>query len=365
MNLPEKGYKRNLVLSSYAILISLFAYLLFRYLLSPLLPFIFAYVSALFLRPTIDRISKRTGISKRIVSFFTVCFVFLLIFLVLGIFFGRMITELKEILSSVMNGTADMVEGIFSRTNDLSDKIPFISRLENKEASEKMKTALSSMLSGALSSLSAKIPDAVMSFASALPSFILFAITLIVATFYMGSGIGSLNAFIIGLIPKDSRHRVFSAKEKLMKACGKYVKAYAMILFITFIQLLIGFWCLKIPYALTLSALIAIIDILPVLGVGTVLVPWAVILLIMGNTYLGIGLLIVFAIIWVVRQVSEPKIVGQSIGISPLTTLIAMYAGFKLVGFSGLFLFPIAAIIVKTLWEAGLFGENDINKKRL
>ena len=109
---------------------------------------------------------------------------------------------------------------------------------------------------------------------------------------------------------------------------------------------------LKIPYALTLSVLIALIDILPVLGVGTVLVPWAIVLYMMGNSYTATGLLIIFGIIWLVRQVSEPKIVGESVGVSPLITLVSMYIGFKLIGFSGLFIFPIGAIIVKSVYDA-------------
>lgn len=355
MDLPQKGYKRNLVISAYIILISLGALVFFKYLLSPLLPFILAYVTALFLRPSIDKICKRTRLPKKVVAFFCVSFVFILVFFVTGIFFGRMVSELKQISEDLMENAADLVEDIFGRAESMSDKLPILNRLENKETAEKMSAALSEMIQSALSSLSAKIPDAVMSFASALPGIILFAITLIVATFYMGAGIGSLNAFIVRIVPERSRQHLFSAKEKLMSAGTKYVKAYAVILLITFVQLLIGFLCLRIPYALTLAALIAVIDILPVLGVGTVLVPWAVILLIMGDSYTGVGLLIVFAVIWLVRQVSEPKIVGQSIGISPLTTLVAMYAGFKIVGFGGLFLFPIVAIIIKTLWETGIF----------
>ena len=139
-----------------------------------------------------------------------------------------------------------------------------------------------------------------------------------------------------------------------MSAGIQYVKAYLMILFITFLQLLVGFLCLKIPYALTLAAIIDMIDILPVFGVGTVLVPWAALLLIQGEVYTGIGLLIVFAVIWVVRQVIEPKIVGHSIGLPPLVTLMGMYIGYKFMGFAGLFVFPLVLILFKNLNDIGV-----------
>jgi predicted PurR-regulated permease PerM len=122
----------------------------------------------------------------------------------------------------------------------------------------------------------------------------------------------------------------------------------------TFAQLLIGFLILRIPYALTLAALIALIDILPVLGVGTVLVPWAILLLVRGDTYTGVGLLLMFGIIWIIRQISEPRIVGHSVGLSPLVTLIVMYAGYHFMGFGGLFVFPLVMILLKNLHDIGV-----------
>ncbi len=356
MELPPKGYKRNLVISAYVILISVGVYIFFKYLLSPLLPFIFAYITALFLRPSIDKICKRTKLPRKAVAFVAVSFVFVLVFSVIGIFFGRMLSELKSLSDSLMDGGAGFIEDIFGAAEEMTQRLPIIKDIENKETAEQIRHAVVSMLEGALTSFSSKLPEAVMGIVSSLPGILLFAITLIVATFYLGADIGSVNALITRLVPKEHHHRLFSAKEKLMKAGGKYLRAYAIILIITFIQLFIGFALLRIPYALTLAALIAVIDILPVLGVGTVLVPWAIILFIMGDSFTGAGLLIVFAVIWLVRQVSEPKIVGQSLGIPPLLTLAAMYIGFKLIGFGGLFLFPIAAIIVKCLIDANVIG---------
>ncbi len=352
MDLPPKGYKRNLTVSAYVIIASLGVYIFVKFLFAPLLPFILAYITALFLRPGIDKICKRTRLPRKAAAFTAVGFVFFIAFALMWVVFGKMTAELKAMTDGLMDGGASFIEDIFKGGEEMTHKLPFLSKIENKETAERLRHALTDMLEGALSSLSAKIPDAVMAFVSSLPGILLFAITLIVSTFYLGADIGSINRFIVRFVPKEQHPRLFSIKEKLMKAGGKYVRAYAVILFITFIQLFIGFWILKIPYALTLSVIIALIDILPVLGVGTVLVPWAVILYIMGDGFTATGLLIIFAIIWLIRQISEPKIVGDSLGISPLITLVAMYIGFKLVGFGGLFLFPIGAIIVKCVVDA-------------
>lgn len=358
MDLPPKGYKRNLVVSAYIILISLFLWVFVRHLLSPILPFIIAYITATFLRPCIDKVCKKTRLPKKPVAFFTVGFVFALVFAVTGIFFGRLISELEELSRAITGGGAEFIENIFSEAQSITDKLPIIRDIDDKEMARKLKGALSSMTEDALSSFASKIPSFIMGIFSSLPGIILFAITLICATFYLGADISSLNVIIMKAVPREHRRKVLSAKEKLMSAGAKYIKAYAIILFITFIQLLIGFLILKIPYALTLSAVIALIDILPVLGVGTVLVPWAAVLFLTGDSYTGVGLLIVFGIIWLVRQVSEPKIVGESLGIHPLLTLAAMYIGFKLVGFGGLFLFPIGAMIGKCVFDSLKGGGN-------
>ncbi len=352
MDLPPKGYKRNLTVCAYLLLACVGAFIFVRFLLSPLLPFIIAYVIALFLRPAIDKICKRTRLPRKAAAFTAVGFVFTIVFALAWVFFGRVCAELQAMSKGLTDGGAEFIEDIVGQGSGMAEKLPLISKIDNQETLELIKKAMINMLESALSSFSSKIPDAVMGFVSTLPGMLLFMITLIVATFYLASDISSLNRLIIRFVPEDQRPRLFSAKEKLMAAAGKYVRAYAVILIITFIQLFIGFWVLKIPYALTLSALIALIDILPVLGVGTVLVPWAIVLYMIGDGYTATGLLIIFGVIWIVRQISEPKIVGESLGISPLLTLAAMYIGFKLMGFGGLFVFPIGAIIVKSVIDA-------------
>ena len=123
----------------------------------------------------------------------------------------------------------------------------------------------------------------------------------------------------------------------------------------TFAELLAGFYIFKIPYALTLASVIAIIDILPVLGVGTVLIPWGVVLLIVGKTKKAAEIFILYGIIWIIRQIAEPRIVGKSVGVHPLLTLVAMYVGYSLMGFGGLFVFPIVLMVLRCLYDIGLF----------
>ena len=111
-------------------------------------------------------------------------------------------------------------------------------------------------------------------------------------------------------------------KEKGVDGIFKFGRAYAILLSITFVELLIGFSLLRVDYALRSALLTAMVDSLPVLGTGTVLIPWAAAMLILGNCPLGIGLLMLYAIITVVRQMLEPRVVGKQIGLYPLVTLV-------------------------------------------
>ena len=110
-----------------------------------------------------------------------------------------------------------------------------------------------------------------------------------------------------------------------------------------------GFCVLRVEYAFLLAILIALVDMLPILGVGTVLVPWALIALIQRDFQRGIGLLVLYLLMLILRQVLEPKLLGKSLGLHPLLTLFSTWIGWKLLGFVGMLLAPFAALLCKML----------------
>ncbi|NLN41945.1 MAG: AI-2E family transporter [Clostridiales bacterium] len=132
-----------------------------------------------------------------------------------------------------------------------------------------------------------------------------------------------------------------------------FIKAQIFLMAITFLELLIGYQILGVEYAFFFALLTAIIDILPVLGTGTVLIPTAIVHFIMGNIPRALGFLCLYFIIFVIRQILEPRVVGQSLGLHPLVTLMSMYIGLRLIGVPGMFLGPIIVILVKAFYKAG------------
>ena len=136
---------------------------------------------------------------------------------------------------------------------------------------------------------------------------------------------------------------------RIKKALGGWILAELKLALVAFVLLLIGFWILGLEHILALAALITLVDAFPVLGVGTVLLPWSTLRLIQGDQALGFGLLGLYAAIWLIRSVLEPKLVGKELGLDPLLTLLCLYAGFRLWGFSGMLLSPIIAIAVSQI----------------
>jgi sporulation integral membrane protein YtvI len=209
---------------------------------------------------------------------------------------------------------------------------------------------VSDMIGNALAALSGELPTLAAKWISALPSALLFAAVTVIAGFYFCID-GHWGERAIALLPCDLKDRVPRWRTAVKRLSWRYVKAYLVLLLLTFSQLFLGFTILRLEYAFLLAFVISVVDILPVLGVGTVLVPWAVVALLQKNHRLGIGLLILYFAVTVIRQVLEPRLIGKSLGLHPLCTLLAGYAGWKLFGVLGMALGPIAALFLRNLWR--------------
>jgi sporulation integral membrane protein YtvI len=159
-------------------------------------------------------------------------------------------------------------------------------------------------------------------------------------------------------LTEQTRMKVFVVTSELSKAGIGFIKAQIILSLITFFMAFVGLSILQVSYTALLSLLIVIVDILPILGTGSVLVPWAIVAILQGNHFLGIGLIILFLVITVVRRIVEPKVYSSSLGISPLAALISLYIGFKLLGIVGVFLGPAMVIVYDTLKKANVIKMN-------
>ncbi len=157
-------------------------------------------------------------------------------------------------------------------------------------------------------------------------------------------------------LPEIWVKKLYKHLKEIITALGKYLKAQALLILISFIISVIGLYIFKIAglnvkYPLLYALGIGFVDALPIFGSGSVMVPWAIISACNGDMQLAISVFLLWIFMSVVRQLIEPRIVGNKIGIHPIFTLIAMYTGFKLMGVIGLFIGPIMLIILKSIFS--------------
>lgn len=314
-------------------------WLILKYVLPVFLPFLLAWIAALCLRPAVDLLSKRLGASRRLLAGIfvaaAVCGVGALIFLLVS----RLLSELGALLSEL--NTSGGLDLFFQKVAAFVSRIPFISAYES-DISEMLEDALRS----AVTELTAGLPALVATALGALPGFILFTVILIMASYYFTAEHDDISKKLRELLPPHARRVCERLRARLAAAGLQYLKACLILTFITFVELAVGLLTLGIPYAFTLALVIALVDMLPVLGAGTVLVPWALWEWLTGDMYYAVGILIIFTVVSLVRRFAEPRIISSGIGLSPITTLFSMYLGSRVFGIVGLFFAPLLAVMI-------------------
>ena len=344
--LPDRGYKRVLVISFYVILAAVCIFVFFKYLLGLVLPFIVAWMISLVIRPMAITLHKRTGLPVKVLSIvfviLTVAFFGLAVFLLVD----RLFFELGGILTHLNSNSDDFIQNVFSYVNGWIEKIPFIKTFGSKE---ELYGVLSGYVGNMVGRLSEDLPKMIADTIAMLPNVFFVSLILVMASYYFCADYDVVTSSLLRLLPKRIRSIAAGLRSKLKSVFIGVVKGYLLTMLITFLELYVGFLILRVDYAFTVAVITALVDVLPILGVGTVLVPWAVFKLIGGMYFDGFGLLILFAVVSVVRQIIQPKIIGTSIGLHPLATLFAMYMGFRICGIMGLVFFPVLVIIFREI----------------
>lgn len=192
--------------------------------------------------------------------------------------------------------------------------------------------------------------DTISALLKKLPDLMLFLITAVLSSFMLAAELPTLRALWRKRAPEPWQRRVKAVTRRLRSTLGGWVKTQVKLMGVTALVLTAGLLVLGVDYPVLLGGLIALIDALPVFGSGTVLLPWALWALLDGNTYLAVGLAALYAAASLIRSALEPRMLGKQMGLDPLLTLLALYAGFRFFGILGMILFPIGAILVKQLW---------------
>jgi len=202
------------------------------------------------------------------------------------------------------------------------------------------------------------------SLAIKVPSILFVVFITIICSFFITIDYDGARKVVASVFPARARTLLAHTGQRTGQAMVHLLKTYGVLMLITFGELCCGFWILnllgaEIKYILALSLVISLVDILPVLGVGTVLIPWALAALISGDSRLCIMLLVLCGVMYIVRNTLESRLVGHRFGLHPALTLLALYVGGKWFGLLGIFLLPLTLIVVMQLRKDGVFSQDN------
>ncbi len=316
-------------------------------------PFIVALIFSFLMEPLISLLMKRLRLKRKAAASLSLFVMIVgIAFIVYGIIIN-LVNEVKGLLNSLPGLANDLTNNISPLIQSLNEILLWIP--------EELSTNLYDILKQLTSSISTileSIVKGVYSTAASLPQILIFVIITILATFFFASDKDKISSFIRSFLPGDWVNKFSRFKNDMLSSVFKLLQAYIIILLITMTELWIGLSVIGINYSLLLAIVIGIIDILPVLGTGTVLIPWSIYSFVSGDIRAGASLIILYFIILIVRQVLEPKIIGQQIGVHPLVTLMFMYVGLRVAGVAGLLLGPIVLLMIKIILPGIFTGQS-------
>lgn len=331
-------------------------YVVFEFAIPLLLPFIIAFCAAAIIRPLIRFFTNTCKIPKIINAlFFTLLFyatVGVLAVLLGAQLFFAVRDWVIDLPSWFQNTLVPAITSLVDTINDGLDNInPEIAGILEQNWRD-----ISGKLVGVLSDYATKVAEKTANIAISIPNALLMTVVTVISTFFMAKDSQLISKFIEKQFSGKALDIYHKVLESIRTVIFDYMKSYSLILVVTFLELWLGLTIVGIRNAVVLAVLIALFDIMPIVGSGMIMFPWAVVTLIQGPVTKGIGLLIVWAVVVVFRQYLEPRIIGMNIGLHPVVTLIGMITGLSLFGAAGLFGFLGIIAILRALNEQGVIS---------
>jgi sporulation integral membrane protein YtvI len=308
-------------------------------------PFILAFAIAFLIQPVTRFFRNRLKFKKNTPALLASLLVYVVISALLTLLFYSIISEAKQLLVSLASANLDVVttpvKNILNEIGEYFQKIDptFI---------EKNSSQFTALLKNGLNIVGTSL-STFLSIALSIPVWITVIFIVILSTYFFSRDMTSIKKKFISMFSDDGREKFEKVWFHGIKMLSQYAKAYFFIYFLTFLQTLIGFTILGVKYTVILSIICAIADILPVLGIGIIYLPLSLIYLLSGNYFTGVGILILFVLISIVRQIVEPKIVSTSLGIHPVITLLAIFIGLKAYGFVGMIFLTFLVVFYKVM----------------
>lgn len=327
------------------------AYYALRYLPGLFMPFIVALLIVLVTNPLVNLLERKLNIPRKIggpiITILAIGLIVLLFYFLVTVVLSEASDLVKDI-SDLLKSMPERWEKVITSYESFLDRIGLPTALRNAFDFNRLVTNMTSSLSKTLD-----VQNIVSGIVSNASSFLFGFFIMVVATVLLSADYVRIRAFVMRQLSPKHQKTMLNVKAFMKTTVWGYTKTYAIIFAFYFVAMLVLFLVLNVEHAALLSFLIALVDLLPVLGLGIVFIPWAIVCFIGGDVWFGIALIAAYVVLTFVRNLIEPKLIGKQVGIHPFVALLALYLGLKLFGVIGVFILPLAVILLKSEHDAG------------
>ena len=327
------------------------------------MPFVAGWIIALIASPLVHFFEKRLKIRRRAGTAFVIISVIALVILVGYLIGVQLVEQIAEFIGDVPK--------LWEAAQEDFTQIGATLSVAFKYLPEELQLTINSItgnvqeyFGGIMESISEPTITALGNFVGSLPNIVISVIMSLLFAYFYVSDKGYLSGLLEKIIPDSVLARFQMIKRGLAKAVGGYFKAQLKIEVWMYLLLGIGFSVLQVKYAFLIAIGVAFLDLLPFLGTGTVLIPWAIIKFLSADYKMVIGLLIIWGVGQLARQLIQPKIVGDSVGLAPIPTIILLFVGYRVAGVIGMIIAVPIGIIILNLYEEGVF-DTTINSLKI
>lgn len=337
---------------AYIMAVALVIYVGFR-ILQLTYPFVIAFILVALFRPLIKLIYRKFKVNQKIAT----VTIIVLLYVGAGTLIFWLITQsvflLRDALTAFPDYYKDTIAPLITNLSSTMEEWMSVIPSAWSAPLETIQNSLMSGIQNLIVTFSEKGISVITSFINTIPSFLFSLIFTILLSLFMSFQYDAVMMFLKKQLPVKVSSSLAGLKDIFKNTIFKYMKAILILMTITFVELTIGFIILGTPGALRTAVLIAIFDALPVFGTGGIMIPWVIIELLQGNFSHAMGLAALYGVVTLVRNVIEPKVVGDQLGLNPIVSLMAVYIGYRLFGVIGMIAFPILAQILLVLHENG------------
>ena len=327
--------------------------LFFRFLFIPLLPFLLSLGLSALLEPSVQKLRRKIGVRRAFAAavvttalLFSLGAAITFLALRLGtelLEWSRSLPQAIEAFPAIWNSALDRVEIWYAACP------PFL-----RSALDRTASALSENAPALVGKAGSFLMERISALAALLPGVSLFCITTILALYFTAVNYHAILAFLKRQLPPAWQKRCREAVRCCRSAMLKWLRSELLLILVTFLIMLLGFWWLEIDFALLAAFFIALVDALPVLGTGTVLIPWSLFCFLTDDTGTGLSLLMLYGTAVLVHSLLEPRLLAGQADLPSITVLLAMYLGYHFLGVSGMIFLPLLLLLLKQLQDAGV-----------